>query len=115
MLTFPAQFGVDIYDQIAERFGKTFRLSALSGSLDELKGIAEQKASNKKIVELTKEIIKKKEIKIIKSEKYVDNELVAWAKKGAIIATNDKELKERLKNAGAKIIFVKQKKIIEMI
>ena len=115
MLTFPAQFGVNIYDQIEERFGKTFKLCTLSGSLRELKGIAEQKPSNKKIVALTKQIIKKKGIKIINSDKYVDNELIAWGKKGAIIATNDKELKEKLIKKGIKVIFIKQKKIIGMI
>ena len=99
------QFKVDIFKELERICDFKYKISILDKTLEELK--------NKKDEKLVKEIIKKKNINIIKtnSDKYVDDILKDIKDKNTIIATNDKELKKQLKKP---IIILKQKKYLEL-
>jgi len=98
-----------------------FITSALKNKIDifkELQRIIEQnyevKIIDKTINELEKlkdnlaiQLIKK--IKKIKSTEDVDTEIVKNSDKNTIVATLDRELKQKLKNKGVKTITIRQK------
>lgn len=54
-----------------------------------------------------------KDLKVLKSKGNVDNLLIKYGKKGYIIATQDKELRKRLKEENCKTIYLRQKKYFE--
>lgn len=113
-LLIPAQFKVDIFSEIQRIADFKYQLFVLDKTLDELnKIIKQQKGRHKAAAKLALALIKNKKVKTIKtsSEKYVDDLLVEYSKKGAIIATQDLGLKNRLKKP---YIILKQKKYLAL-
>ncbi|MBU1204060.1 MAG: hypothetical protein KKG60_03265 [Nanoarchaeota archaeon] len=99
---FLLSFGkVRIFSELERICHFQYGVYVLDKSFEELK--------NKKGEKLAKELIKKKNIKIIKTKKeeYVDDILAEIRDKKTIIATNDKDLKRRLQTP---IITIRQKK-----
>ncbi|MGI6589379.1 MAG: hypothetical protein ACOX1V_01800 [Candidatus Iainarchaeum sp.] len=79
----------------------------LSRVLFELQGLGKSDKKIRKEVGLIEQIIKINNIKIIESKiNSVDDELVELSK-NYVIATNDKELRKKVKQAGGKTIFVR--------
>jgi len=117
-LLIPAQFGTDIFAEIKRIADFRYELYIIDKSLDELNKISkEQRGKLKREVKLTiaiiKEKISKNDIKIIdtqEEDKSVDDIIVSL--KGYITATQDIELQKRLKEKGAKIISMRQKKYL---
>lgn len=110
----PAQLNVDIFEEIKKAIHGQPELFILDKSIKELQKIAEeQKGALKRQVKLTLELIHAKKVTIIPTEgdESVDNLLVEYAKQGYTIATQDKELKQRI---GTNIIVLRQKKKIEL-
>jgi len=93
------KFKIDIFSQLQE-----YDIYILDKTLKELE--------NKKDEKLAKELIKKYNVKIIKtdSDKYVDDLLLEF--NDYIIATQDKALKEKLKKAKISTISLRQKKYL---
>lgn len=92
-------FKIDIFSQLKE-----YDVYILDKTLQELK--------NKKNEKLAKELIKKYNVKIIKTtgNKNVDDLLLEY--NDFIIATQDRELKEKLKKAKISTISLRQKKYL---
>ena len=110
----PAQFGVDIFEGINNILLGRNEVFMLDKSIKELEKIAEeQKGALKRQVKLTKALIEAKSIKIIATEgkESVDDILVNYSKQGYYIATQDKELKRRIKG---NTIILRQKKYVEL-
>jgi rRNA-processing protein FCF1 len=84
----------------------------LSGVVDELVYLAKDKKIKREL-NLIKQIIEKNKIEVIKSKENVDEELIKKSKE-FIIATNDKELRERIKEFGGKSIYIKKLALIDM-
>ena len=113
-LLIPAQFKVDIFSEIQRIADFKYQLYVLDKTLDELKKIQkEQRGKHKSAAKPALALIKNKKVKTIKtsSDKYVDDLLVQYSKKGAIIATQDLGLKKRLKKP---YIILKQKKYLSL-
>ncbi|MBL7147940.1 MAG: ribonuclease VapC [Nanoarchaeota archaeon] len=99
------QFKIDIFRELERICNFKYKISILDKTLEELK--------NKPYEKLIKEIIKKKKINIIKSKgTYVDEILKNIKNTNTIIATNDKELKKKLKTP---LIILKQKKYLQLL
>ncbi len=114
-LLIPGQFGVDIFDEMQRRLDFRFKLFILEGSIAELDRIIEKDKKKDKIAaKIAKELLKAKDINIIGSEpdEIVDDRLVILSQEGYIIATQDRELKGRIKN---RKIILRQKKYIELV
>ncbi len=116
-LMIPGIYKKDIFSEIKKSYGNA-ELYVLQGSIDELhKIIREQKGSDKAAAKLAIQLLtqklKTKTINIIDyaPNNNVDDALVELSK-SYIIATQDKELKSRLK--GKKLIF-RQKSYFEII
>src|SRR3989344_4718909 len=95
------QFKVDIFRELDRIITEKYELCIIDRTIDELKKIKEnQKGKHKTAAKLALAIVKSKQPKIIKSkeDKSVDDLIVDLAKKEKIaVATQDKELKKKLK------------------
>lgn len=105
------QFKIDIFSALANH-----QLYILDRTIEELnKIIKEQTLKHKKAAKLALSLIKAKKVKIIKtkSDKKVDDLIVEIAEKNKyIVATQDKLLKQKLKQNKVKIITLRQKKYL---
>ncbi len=114
-LLIPGQFGVDIFDEMQRRLDFRYKVFILSGTMDELDRIIEKDKNKDKIAaNISRELIKAKDINIITSEpgEDVDDGLVSLSGKGYIIATQDMELKRRIPH---RKIVLRQRKYIQLV
>ncbi len=111
----PAKFKVDIYEEIKRIMDVPYELYVLDKSLSELENIIRtQKGREKAFARLGKAILKAKKPKTLKttSMDYVDSIILGL--EGFIVATNDKELRAKLKKKGVRTITLRQKKYLVM-
>ena len=102
------KFKIDIFSEL--RGNDLFTLDTV---INELKKISHGKGKDSVSAKVALELIKNKGLKILKSkEKETDLSLLSYAKKGYIIATQDKILRDKLKKNRRKIIFIRQKKYV---
>lgn len=86
----------------------------MSRVMFELEALGKREKKIAKELLLVKQIIKVNNIKILDSTtEDVDKELVEKSKEGNIIATNDKNLRERIKKVGGKSIYIRSLNFIE--
>ena len=88
-----------------------------SETLREIKSVANRKTKEGRLALMALKLIESQKIKIVQSlRKEVDEDLIELAKKeGFIVATNDKDLKEKLKKENVRIICLRNKKKIEVM
>ena len=114
-LLIPPQFKVDIFSEIERICYFNYKLYILDRTVDELENIIKkQKGKSKEAAKLALKIIKLKGIEKIKTEKGIDVDaaIIEAAKKGFIVATQDKILKKRLKMQNIPVITLRQKKYL---
>ena len=124
----PSTLKIDIYKQLEINFPKTFELVVLSAMFTELEDKIrkyQRKTKLKQEYQLCRAILEQQKYTLIQCErkhpgKLVDDLLLEYAvnsfKKGndVYIATNDKELRRKCRNHKIKVIFVRQKKFLEI-
>ncbi|UCD04542.1 MAG: hypothetical protein JSW73_02835 [Candidatus Woesearchaeota archaeon] len=115
-LIYAASSKIDIFTVIRETFTDA-EILIPKEVIEELKKIREgaRKLSDKRAASLILQIINKRYIKKIEmGEGNVDDLLIKEAlKRKAAVITSDKNLKQKLKKANIKTIYLKQKKILE--
>ena len=113
------QFKLDVFSELKRICDFRYEIVVLEGCIRELKNIiAEQKGKHQLNAKLALDILTKKKIKILgigKEKEFVDDTLVNQAEKGAIIVTQDKILKERIKKVDGQVITIRQKKKLVLI
>jgi len=113
---FDTNFLIDLYrfkidpSQIYDLYPSS-KFATTSPVIDELKKISKKKTKEGGLAKLALEFSKK--FKIIKSEDTADISLLKLADKETIIATNDLVLRNRMRIAGNKSIFIRAKKKID--
>jgi hypothetical protein len=112
-LLIPVQFKVDIFSEIERIMFEPYKLYIIDKTIDELNKIAanrKQKLKNRKAAKLGLQLIKAKKVNIIKTEedRYADDIIAGL--EGFIVATQDIELKRRLRAKKVKIITLRSKK-----
>jgi len=115
-LLLPGQFMIDIFTQIEEIMQYPFELCIIDKTLKELKLVLETgNTRDKRAAKMALLLIKQKGLKTLHSfsQKGVDDLIVAKAGPNVYVATQDKELKQRLKEKSIKIVTLKQKKYIK--
>jgi len=111
-LLVPFQFRIDLFSELEYLIEMSHSYVISSGSIAELKKIAEKNGKNAIAARLALKMVEanSNRIEIVRSTKHVDDWIVEYAeKRGAIVCTNDKGLRKRLKNADIKIIALKGK------
>lgn len=105
-----SQFKIDIFSELERICDFPYTVWILDKTVDELnKIIREQKGKNKKAAAFALQIIQDK-VKVLKTEEgSVDNILINLADKENLVATQDRELKNKIKTG---IIVIKQKKYL---
>ena len=102
------RFKIDL-DSIGDLIGAS-ELDTLSSVERELRKISEKPSKAGMYAKTALKLIKERDIKIVKSEGRPDNAMLKLVDDKTIIATNDTELRKRLKTAGRKTIYLKSKK-----
>jgi rRNA-processing protein FCF1 len=102
---------------IFEALEESVELFISSETLREIKSIANRKTKEGRLAMVALKLVESQKIKIVQSlKKEVDEDLLELAKKeGFIVATNDKDLKEKLKKENVRIICLRNKKKIEVV
>lgn len=121
-LMIPAVLRIDIYDEIARIAGIT-KVCTLDRSLDELKKLAstckkaKERRSSELALEIALELQSTGKLDVIKTDDdmTVDDLLVKMSGPGLLVATQDKELKQRIRKRGGKIIVLRQKKYVQLV
>ena len=113
MLLVPFQFGVDVFEEI-RRLVPGAKIVVLKNSIGELDKIAKQGVKERKYVVLAKKLLDVNRVEIINRGGSVDSELLRLAKEGVIIATNDKELKRKVWDAGGRVIALRERNRLEL-
>lgn len=105
------RFGVSI-DEIDRLINERHELVVLRSVMNELKSIAGGQQEEAKFAKVALMLIDLRGAKIIESEKRTDEAVVEVASKDkdAIVATNDIELKKKLKDMDVRTIYLRSKK-----
>ena len=115
-LMVPWQFKVDIFSEFDRICHFNYQLYVFDKTINELENIVVNSGGkDKKAAQFALNLIKSKNIKIIKSgKKYVDLLLLENADKDTVIATLDKKLKKELLKKGQAVIILRQKKYLQI-
>jgi hypothetical protein len=110
-LMIPYQFNVDIFKEIERVIEEGYELITLDSVVKELNRMKKSRGEDAIAARVALELIKKKNVKVIKTkEKKVDNTIIKLAGKNTIVATNDKVLREKLKNKNVKVLYLRSRK-----
>ncbi|MBM3303712.1 MAG: DNA-binding protein [Candidatus Aenigmarchaeota archaeon] len=110
-LMIPAQFRVDVYEQLRGFGPSDFFVSELS--VKELEKIAKGRGKAGSQARVALLLLKKEGVKVIPSgkTKHADESIRRIAKReGMIVCTMDKTLKARLRGAGIRVIVLRQRR-----
>ena len=111
----PFQFNIDIIDEL-EKALPSYKLTTTQFVIDELKGLKKNDKSKIRVyATLAIKLINSYPIEIknipLKKNESVDDGLLRISK---VLATNDIELKKRAKNKGLVVVFLRQKRYINI-
>jgi rRNA-processing protein FCF1 len=102
------RFNIDLKSELAGN-----DIFVLDSVIFEIEKIIKRNTKESSLAKLALEFINKSNIKQLKAEESsVDESLLSYSKQGYAIATHDRALKTRLKKAGAKIIYIRQKRYL---
>jgi len=103
-----AQFKIDVFEQL-----RGHELCLINTVEDELHKLSKGNSKDANAALLALHIIATKDLKMLKTnEKNADKSLIKYSIEGYIIATQDIRLRERIKKAGGKAIYIRQKKYV---
>jgi rRNA-processing protein FCF1 len=117
-LFIPSQFKVDIFEELGNLLGQQFDPILLSPTKNELQEIA-RKGSPKMRRQVSLALKFAEKCHVIDVEKnsketYDDVIVRVAAEWKCPVATNDRELRKRLRNLGVPVIFLRQKRRLEL-
>ena len=111
-LLIPAKFKVDIFSEIDRLCNFGYKLFIVDKTIGELNNIVDkQKGKEKAAAKLALLLIKNKKVEIIKTEEGKVDDIILGLN-GYIVATQDKELKRRLKKKDLETITLRQKRYL---
>ncbi|MCW4016495.1 MAG: nucleotide-binding protein [Candidatus Bathyarchaeota archaeon] len=113
----PSQFNLDIFEELANLLNRRFEPVLLSSTQKELEGLAHSSPKVNKQALLALRFAEK--CSFVSAEKVLtesyDDVIVRVASEWSCpVATNDKELRKRLREKGVPVIFLRQKRRLEM-
>ncbi|RLG71064.1 MAG: hypothetical protein DRO04_00625 [Candidatus Iainarchaeum archaeon] len=113
ILLYIEKFKVDVFTQLKEKFGRV-KFYIPKQVMEELKKISEKGKKLSRQVAIAEKLLKKHDVRIKNiSDLNADEALLKLAEQGFIIATNDKQLRDRIKEKGGKVLIIRQKKFVE--
>ena len=127
VLLIPGQFGVDIFSELQGICDFPYEVAVLEATVNELRGIMDNKtasAKDRRAARLGLQLINAKNVRVIKVERKVfkttDKAILEFAvagnsseQKSVFVATQDKNLREKLRAKGVGVIILRQKQNLE--
>ena len=111
MLVAVEKFKVDVFEEVKKMFGRV-EFVVPNQVLRELEKLAGEGRATEKAVNVARELMEKKSVKEEKvNAAGADEALEKLAREGAVVATNDKVLRKKIKEFG-KVIYLRKGKII---
>jgi len=107
------RFGISI-DEIGMVLSENFEMEIVSSSLNELKNIATKNMEESKHAKYALMIIDLRKVKILESAETADKAILSFSDKDTVVATNDIELRRKLKEKGVRCIYIRSKKKLEI-
>jgi rRNA-processing protein FCF1 len=113
-----SQFNVDVFEEVANLLNRRFEPVLLSSTQKELQGLAESSSpKQRKQAQLALRLAEKCRVVVAEKglkETYDDVIVRVAAEWKSPVATNDRELRKRLRKVGVPVIFLRQKRRLEM-
>ena len=116
-LLLPIEFNLDIFEVIPEVLEDKVEFFIVDKSLNELTNLAKGRGKAGMAARVAMSLLQKKDVKVVKTkdDESCDDAIVRVAVTlGAIVATNDKNLRKKLKDFNVKTIYLRSKKHLEL-
>ena len=113
MLLSIKRFRVDVFSEAGKLLGKTEFLVPKQ-VWEELGKASKRKGRIRAEAGVAMELMDKKKVKVVEIEAKNADEALKKMAPEAIIATNDKELKNSVKKLNGKVLYLRQKKFLEL-
>jgi len=108
-------FRVDVIYELKKVIGGTYNLFIYEGTLGELESIERKGEKNKKFLPLIMKMLHVYNFKIIKSNaNYIDDQIMSNLNRNVLIATNDKELRQKIWKKAYQVLYLRQKQYLEI-
>ena len=110
----PVQFKVDVFEEIPRLVDEKIEYVVLSPCLDEIRAF---RSKERRAAGAVMALLSKKGFETVKASGKPDDAIVEYASKlggGAVVCTNDGELRARLKGKKVKTIFLRKKSHLSM-
>lgn len=110
-LVLPYTHKIDIYAELEKIVPEQHRLIVLGGSITELEKLGKGASATAVGARVGLQLLAEKNVEIIMSKGNVDDEIIRHAETrgNVIVATNDRELKKKIKKTRAEIICLRGK------
>jgi len=112
----PGELGVDIFSEIERLMNEPYEICVIQETVDELQNLIVKYGKKKEgfNAKLGFIMIKQKGLKTLPSStsEYADDAILSWGRKNpkkTIVATQDKELRKKLRDDSIRVIELKQK------
>ena len=106
---------IDLISELERIIGSNFTLYIYEGTINELISIENKKTKNKKLIPLIAKMLNIYRFKIITSKKkYIDEQILENLNDKVIITTNDKKLRMKIQSEKKRVIYMRQKKYLEL-
>ena len=115
-LLMPAQFGVDLYDELLALFGD-FEPIALEEVVGELSGLARGRGRDAAAARGGLALVRRSTVVPSGSTaEGVDNRVIEYARReGCTVVTNDRELRNALLREGVDVVSMRRQKTLELL
>ena len=118
-LTVPAQFGVDVFSEAERVLERSVEFIVLESVADEVRAKLERAGKTEsRLFKVALDLVERcKVVELDKSMKdsKVDDQLLEYAVSvGGVLATNDKELRDRASGQGIPVLMLRGKKHLEL-
>jgi len=115
-LLMPAQFGVDLYDELLALFGD-FEPIALEEVVGELSGLARGWGRDAAAARVGLALVRRSTVVPSGSTaEGVDNRVIEYARReGCTVVTNDRELRNALLREGVDVVSMRRQKTLELL
>ncbi len=101
-LVVPFQFNVDVFAELDRLFG-AYKVHTLDVCLDEAKRV-----ENGRYTQLVEKLVSTQNVEVLGTDaNYADPVLQRYAENGYVIATTDKELRDRVLRSGGRVVLLR--------
>ncbi len=115
-LLVPYQFGIDVFVEIERVLEVPHEFIIPSGVIGELERLGKGKGKEGAAARFAKKLIGKNKCTVVPGEGNVDNWIFEYAvREEALVATNDRALRNRLKNRRVKVISLRSRSGIGVV